>query len=99
MLRIPFIYVDMSGARAVCCAVGVIGGDCVLRARSYHGNHGKFVLWETTEEFGELWFHFVHVLCVKVEQLLAGSGVEAALAFDVFIERSEILESEFVCEG
>lgn len=94
MPRIPFIDVDVSGARTVRRSVGIVGGNGILRTRLFHGNSDEFALRQLAKEPGKVGFHIANVTCVEVEQLLAGSGIEPALPEDVRVEACEIVEPQ-----
>src|ERR1700691_6404058 len=99
MFGVPFVYVDVAWARTIRGAVGIVGGNGVFGTRSFHGNDYEFALGKMTEELGKFGLHFAHVVGVEVEDLLAGSGVEAAVVFDVIVQGGESIESELVGEG
>src|SRR6202046_1260483 len=99
VLGVPLVDVDVAGAGTVGGAVGVVSGDGIFGARGFHGNDCEFAFGKMAEKFGQFGFHVARVVGVEVENLLAGSGVEAAVIFDVIVEGSEIFEAEFVRES
>src|SRR6266496_2330986 len=98
MFRIPFIYVDVTGMCSVRCAVGVVGWDAVLGARSLHGDRDKLRFWQTTKKFWKLRLHVVNVFGVEVEHLLAGSSIQLSIILYVFVEARQIVKSELLRE-
>src|SRR5579859_3792206 len=96
MLRIVFIDVDVTRTRAIGGAGSVVGWYGILLARRSHWNGDQLRLWQMAKIFGEFRLHLTDVLCVKIEQLLAGGRVELAVIFDVLVETAQVVEPEFL---
>src|SRR5437867_4267033 len=96
MFRIPFIYVDVTGTCSVRRAVGVVGGNAVLGARSLHWDRDKLRFRQTTKKFWKLRLHVMNVFGVEVEHLLAGSSIQLAIILYVFVKTCQIVKSELL---